>query len=478
MKKLFNIFRLRHEERKPALCAMLMLTSLHAMLIARYFELFSQTGKGHWTIFIKNFLVSGFDPITYSVVTHWATNYNVYRHPFLAFLVWPLSALNSWIESASGINAAQLLTALPVLFCAFYAFIFMFRMFRDIIRLGVQDAFILSMFTYSFAYVMLASFVPDHFIISMFCLVFALYVCGIKIQNKSQLKIWQTVMLFLVTAGVTLSNGVKIFIDALFTNGTRFFKPKYLLLAVLLPSALIWGFARWEYKKFVLPEEKVRHELRDKKNAENKQRMFAEFKKKSGITDSVQLQKAFNEMFKQRVWSKYRQDHKQTWNVNKGEPIGKGEFMNWTDISTSRTATAVENLFGESIQLHKKFLLQDTLRSRPVIVPYSWLINYLIEAVIVALFIGGIWAGRRSRFLQMALSGFAFDMFLHMGLGFGINEVYIMGAHWLFVLPLAIGFLVKAAEGRRHEKSLRLLIVWLTVWLLVYNGMLIIRHLF
>ena len=45
---------------------------------------------------------------------------------------------------------------------------------------------------------------------------------------------------------------------------------------------------------------------------------------------------------------------------------------------------------------------------------------------LVLLFIGGIWCGRRSRFLWMALGGFAFDMFLHMGLGFGINEVLPM----------------------------------------------------
>lgn len=477
MKKLFKLFSLRREERLPALCAMVMLVSLHALLIARYFELFSKTGRGHWTIFIKNFLVSGFDPITYSIVTHWDTNYNVYRHPFLAFFVWPLSMLNSWIESAFGVNAAQILTALHILFCAFYAFVFLFRTFRDIIRLGVQDAFILSMMTYSFAYVMLASFVPDHFIISMFCLVFALYVCGMKIKHKTCLKTWQTIMLFFVTAGVTLSNGVKIFIDALFTNGARFFRPKYLLPAILLPSALIWGFARWEYKTFVLPKEKARHELRDKQNAERKERMFAEFRKKTDIKDSLEQRRAFNAELKKLAMAKYKADHKQPWNTNKGKPISKGEFMNWTDISTSRGETAVENLFGESIQLHKKFLLQDTLRSRPVIVPYSWLINYLIEAVIVALFVAGIWFGRRSRFLWMALSGFAFDMMLHMGLGFGINEVYIMGAHWLFVLPISMSFLVKAAEGTRHEKNLRLLIVWLTVWLLVYNGMLVIRHL-
>ena len=129
--------------------------------------------------------------------------------------------------------------------------------------------------------------------------------------------------------------------------------------------------------------------------------------------------------------------------------MGKGEFMRWTDATTSRVSTAVENLFGESIQLHPDHLLEDTLRSRPVIVRYRWAANYVVEGLLVLLFVVGVWCGRRSRFMWMALCGAAFDMALHMGLGFGINEVYIMGAHWLFVLPIATGFLVKAMYGRK-----------------------------
>ena len=95
----------------------------------------------------------------------------------------------------------------------------------------------------------------------------------------------------------------------------------------------------------------------------------------------------------------------------------------------------------------------------------------------MALFIGGIWCGRRSRLLWMALSGFAFDMAIHLGLGFGINEVYIMGAHWLFVMPLAVGFLVRRAGTGRRAVWLRGLLVALTVWLLAYNLTLFIGYL-
>ncbi|MCI6618570.1 MAG: DUF6080 domain-containing protein, partial [Prevotella sp.] len=101
--------------------------------------------------------------------------------------------------------------------------------------------------------------------------------------------------------------------------------------------------------------------------------------------------------------------------------------------------------------------------------------NYGVETVIVVLFLCGIWSGRRSRLLWMSVSFFLMDMALHMGLGFGINEVYIMAPHWIYVVPIAIGFLLKRFRGRPLV-VLRGLLVLLTVYLLTYNGWLITTY--
>lgn len=477
MKKLLRMFKIRRSEWLPAGLMLALLLALHAAVIARNFDKFTQTGRGHWNIFIDNFTVSGFDPITYSIITYWEANYNVYRHPLLAFMVWPLSQVDAWVMDATGVNIVQFLVAVPLLLCAFYAFIFMLRIFSDVMRLGRFDSAMLAVMLFSFAYVMVAAVVPDHFCVSMFLLVFTVYVSGMKLRAGTQFKVWQTVALFAATAGVTLSNGIKTYIYTLFTNGRKFFRPKFFLFAVLLPAVLIWGFARWEYRTFVLPKEKARAGLRAKKNTEARQRLFNAFRDTTSLRDSADIQRAFNAEMQRRARAKYVSDHKKPWNQHTGKPMAEGEFMRWTDATTSRGATAIENLFGESIQLHKDYLLQDTLRSRPVIVRYRWAINYVVEGVVVALFLAGIWCGRRSRFMWMVLCGFAFDMLLHLGLGFGINEVYIMGAHWLFAVPIAIGFLVKAAGGSRAAVWLRQLLAVLTGWLLAYNFTLFIGYL-
>lgn len=117
--------------------------------------------------------------------------------------------------------------------------------------------------------------------------------------------------------------------------------------------------------------------------------------------------------------------------------------MIWTDITTPRMETAIENLFGESIQLHQKHTLEDVLVSRPVIVGYDWIWNYIVEGLIFLLFIVGLWCERHSKLMWMVFSFAVMDMILHMGLGFGIPEIYIMAAHWIYVIPISMGFLMK-----------------------------------
>ena len=153
----------------------------------------------------------------------------------------------------------------------------------------------------------------------------------------------------------------------------------------------------------------------------------------------------------------------------------QGEFMGWTDVTTDRWSSAVENLFGESIQLHRDHLLEDTLRTRPVIVRYRHLYNYVVEGTIVLLFLIGIWCGRRSRLLWMALSFFAFDLFIHFILGFGINEIYIMSPHWAFIFPLSFAFALRKTAGWKKH-AFRTLLILLTLYLLVYNGSLVLNY--
>ena len=490
MKKIFDIFKIKKEERWLALGIFLALAILNGVVIARYVGTFTLVTDDYYKNFIRHFCVSGFDPLTYWVLSDWNAAYNVYRHPLLAFYMYIPYLINMGLMKLTGYNCALFIAVIIQMFCGFYATLFLQRIFREVLELDKATSSILTLLFFSFGYVMVTCIVPDHFVISMLLLILALYVSGRRIKHNHPLKIWQTVVYFVLTAGTSLNNGLKIFFSALFVNRKRFFRPKYLLLAVILPAALLWGFCRWEYRTFVWPVEMARKEMKAKKAAEKKARQerMAQLKQiKDSLTkDSIQrglkiitpeeiAQKAKNDSI-QKAKQLARNEARKKRGPKQGAPIMKGEFMNWTDATSSRTLSIVENLMGESIQLHQDYVLQDELRHRPMFVNYRYAFNYIVEALIIILFLAGIWAGRKSRYLWLVMSYFGLDMLLHIGLGFGLNEVYIMSGHWIYALPIAIGFLLKETRHQRHSLCLKSLLLTIGLFLLIYNGILIIGY--
>ena len=490
MKKIFDIFKIKKEERWLALGIFLALAILNGVVIASYADTFTLVTDDYYKNFIRHFCVSGFDPLTYWVLSDWNAAYNVYRHPLLAFYMYIPYLINMGLMKLTGYNCALFIAVIIQMFCGFYATLFLQRIFREVLELDKAASSILTLLFFSFGYVMVTCIVPDHFVISMLLLILALYVSGRRIKHNHPLKIWQTVVYFVLTAGTSLNNGLKIFFSALFVNRKRFFRPKYLLLAVILPAALLWGFCRWEYRTFVWPVEMARKEMKAKKTAEKKARQerMAQLKQiKDSLTkDSIQrglkiitpeeiAQKAKNDSI-QKAKQLARNEARKKRGPKQGAPIMKGEFMNWTDATSSRTLSIVENLMGESMQLHQDYVLQDELRHRPMFVNYRYAFNYIVEALIIILFLAGIWAGRKSRYLWLVMSYFGLDMLLHIGLGFGLNEVYIMSGHWIYALPIAIGFLLKETRHQRYSLCLKSLLLTIGLFLLIYNGILIIGY--
>ena len=451
----FKLFKVKHEERVQAVVVLTIIIALNVLFIYRMHDLFMQPGFGpYWKVFERELHLAGYDPYTYLTVTDWDVIYEVHRHPLLAFLIYPLYLLNQALTWVFGVNCVQYVVALPVIVCSFYSYIFMYRIHREVVQLERWDATLLTAFHFSFAYILLSVIVPDHFTISMFLLLMTLYISGMCIRKRREFKWWQSAILFFITAGVTLSNGVKVFLSGFFVNLRDFFRPKYLLLAVVLPAALLWGVAMWQYRAFTLPKEKSKTEQKMRKAEELKARV---------AQMSPEERAKFEEKKAKREILLRRQAAKS------GKPMENKGFLKWTDITTSRWQTAYENLFGESIQFHQDHFLEDVLVLRPVFVPYRWTMSYWVEALVLLLAAVGIWMGRRSRFLWLCLSCFAFDLFIHLILGFGINEIYIMAPHFMFVLPIATAFLLQSISTR----WLRLPVLILTLYLFIYNGWLL-----
>lgn len=445
-KTMKNIFKIKKEERILALVSMLVFASLNTVLIHSYPANFFKAGKlGFWSIFYKHFTVSGFDAYSYIFLSNEKIYFELSRHPLFGALLYPGACLNDWLMGWTHHNCATFIMAVMLVISATFSAVFFFRICRELIQLCRLDAYILTAFFFSFASIMLTTMVPDHFCFSMLCLLVSIYMVGTCMAQGKQLKAWQASLLFLTTAGVSLSNGVKTGIISLFSNGRKVFSPRFFAIAFILPLLIMGGSFYYQNEYIVKPQQEKGKEIERKLMPKR-----PDIAQKNAVHDA---------------WM----------DAHRGKSVSDMPFLKWTDVSTPRMESIVENLFGEGIQLHQKELLKDLSVSRPTFIRYDWAISYIFEAFVFLLFAAGVFYSRHSRLMWMCLSCAAFDTFLHLVLGFGLNEVYIMAAHWMFVIPFTIGYAFREAQPKLAN-AMRGLTLFLAIYFWAYNATLIITH--
>ena len=438
---IFNIFKVKKEERWLAFAMLAVFVTFNAMVIASHYHVYTMEAHGgFWSVFTKNFRMSGYDCWSWITVSGGRIHFVTSRHPLYLTFLYPLYLLNDWLIQNVGYNFAVYFMAVIIVFSAFYAVLFMYRVFREVLELRRKDARLLTLLLFSFGHVLIPTMVPDHFVISLMLLSLTLYITGKKMKKGQLLTAWQSLVLTFFTAGMATSNGVKTLLAGLFTNGKKVFTCKFISIGVVLPLLLLLGIQQSQYYLLEVPQQAVVSHIESETLKKNPQKVLEHKKQRD-------------------EWQR----------THLGQPVGDGVITKLMDVSTPRIPTIVENFFGESIQLHQRSLLKDVSWERPIFVEYNWSVNYIIEAFIVLLFIVGIVFSYKQRFFKMLLAWFACDLTLHLILGFAITEVYIMTSGWAFIIPISYGYLLKRLS-MKWLKLMRIALIMLTIYLWIYNA--------
>ena len=438
---IFNIFKVKKEERWLAFTMLAVFVTFNAMVIASHYHVYTMEAHGgFWSVFTKNFRMSGYDCWSWITVSGGRIHFVTSRHPLYLTFLYPLYLLNDWLIQNVGYNFAVYFMAVIIVFSAFYAVLFMYRVFREVLELRRKDARLLTLLLFSFGHVLIPTMVPDHFVISLMLLSLTLYITGKKMKKGQLLTAWQSLVLTFFTAGMATSNGVKTLLAGLFTNGKKVFTCKFISIGVVLPLLLLLGIQQSQYYLLEVPQQAVVRHIESETLKKNPQKVLEHKKQRD-------------------EWQR----------THLGQPVGDGVITKLMDVSTPRVPTIVENFFGESIQLHQRSLLKDVSWERPIFVEYNWSVNYIIEAFIVLLFIVGIVFSYKQRFFKMLLAWFACDLTLHLILGFAVTEVYIMTSGWAFIIPISYGYLLKRLS-MKWLKLMRIALIMLTIYLWIYNA--------
>lgn len=444
----FKIFLIKRDERWLFVLALLLFIGLNVLMVGSDWNLYSKPilHGGSWSLFTKHFEMSGYDCWSWLTLSEGRVDIQTLRHPLYTILLYPLYWLNHWLMTVTGINFATPMIATFIVLSATYAAVFFFRICHELVGLGTADSCLLTALLFSFAHVMIPCMVPDHFAITLFLLMMTMYIVGKKMMRGRELSSWQGFLLSFFSGGIASSNVAKIYIAGLFANGRKFFRPRYLLIAVVLPVIVLLSIWKIQYYTIEKPfNERVEKVVKDNK---------AKYK-------SISIKEAKDEQWKK---------------THRMKSVGDSGILKLFDFSTPRLRSVVDNYFGEGFQLHDDHALEDELIRRPEFISYSFWGNYAMEVVIVLMMVTGIVFGFRHRLYALALSWWALDFTLNIILGFAINEVYIMTSGWACVIPLGLGYAMKRLQGNSLT-ALKLLVGFTAAFLWAWNMQLIVGHL-
>lgn len=94
--------------------------------------------------------------------------------------------------------------------------------------------------------------------------------------------------------------------------------------------------------------------------------------------------------------------------------------------------------------------------------------QYLIVSLIFIFMVGGSILNYKNKLIYIPILFFMVDIFIHVIMKYGINEGIIYGGHWVFLIPILIGWLYKSLKTAQ-QKALEILLSLLFIALCVNN---------
>lgn len=447
-----NTFVNRHwKTLLTGVIGLLVFAALNLLMLQTNYELWTNPRMGFYSAFHNGYHFSGFDGHAYIIISKWRSLYDLYRHPLLALFLWPLAETNSWLMAETDTNCAIHIVAVLWTLISTSSWILLHKLINRVVGLGYFPSLLLCFLYFGFAYVMMATFVPDHMILSMTIMLLTLWLaCKADMEGKPQ-KTWHTLLLTFLAMGVSTTNCAKIWLIDMASRLRRTSIKSAFLHSLLyfIPVLFVAGIYIWQEQTTKAEDE-----------------AFSKRMERSRALKDQRYQKEA----RQKLEKSRKTEDKQ---------VSDSKLFKWTDATVDRIPTLYENVFGEGLILHEDHLLEDvnTVNARPVFVPYNHWCYYAIEGFIVMMFAAGVWFSRKERLMWMLLSLMLFDALLHLGFRFAITDIYIMTAHWAFIIPIAIAYLIKRFSKVRYATiGITSALALIAIFLWWHNVSLIASH--
>ena len=266
-----------------------------------------------------------------------------------------------------------------------------YKYLRNIIALPIKPSLLIVIFFSLFSTNILLAFTPETYTYTLFCLVLFNYYAAGKINHGKNLSFGAVTLGGIFIGGLTITNIVKVYIPLLFEKGLfknlkQFFSTAgKVALSVAVFVLLYLNRLNFEYERV--------------------------------LTKTTEQYEKFSKPKVTPLW-----DMMASWFT--GGPMLFPSF--------------VLRDYHNAKNFQYKAIFMDTYSS-----PYS----YLFIGIVVALLAWSYVKNFRNPLVQILIFSLSVDIFIHCVLKFGLHTAYIYGGHYVFVVPLLLGWLL----SRYHQ---------------------------
>lgn len=308
----------------------------------------------------------------------------------------------------------RLFLALCSAFTVSLSLIQIFKYLRNIIRLPVFMSVLLVIFFSAFTTPVLLSFTPETYTYTLFLLVLFNYYAALKLRKDQKIPVAALTLAGVAVGGLTITNITKVYIPVLFEKNL---------------------FRSW--KKFI----------------------NAALRVMISVAVFVLLYLYRLNFDWQRIFNKTGEQY---------DKFSKPKVTPLWDMITS--------WFWGGNMLFPSFVIRDYHNKKGFeykalfMDVYSAPVSYAFIAVVFVFVMWAIVRNYKNKFVQILALSFLFDIFIHCVLKFGLHTSYIYGGHFIFVVPLLLGWLFYGfRKSAKMQSFLTVSILVLTIFLLVNN---------
>lgn len=309
------------------------------------------------------------------------------RHPLSNYFFDAIRDFALWISGNKKDEIFRLILALCSAFTISLANVQIFKYLKNIIRLPQFIALFLSIFSGILVTPILLSFTPETYTYSFLFLILFNYYTALKLRNNTPLSGIALTFFGIGIGGMTITNIVKVYLPIFFEKGLFRSWKKWgnAVLRVLISLAVFLFLFLYRI----------------------------DFKYQNLLTKTQEQYEKFTKVKTIPVW-----DMIYSWFFG-----GNLLFSNFE----------IRNYHNANKTFYYKALFMEVYS--------SWML-YLFVGIIFLLVFWSYLRNFKNKLVQILMLSFFFDIFIHCILKFGLRNAYIYGGHFVFIIPLMLGWLL------------------------------------